>query len=153
MGRTMFDVWCSIVQGPKIGCSSSITKRWTRSRQFNVRKNDVLVCSMINSLILVKAFYIWCLTSVRWKPKFRCLISIINRWTHSSMFDVRKIMFAFVRCSLKWFLSHHYFFGHDCSCSISWWWRCSKQFSSSYPKNASKDDVIKEDTALCLRSK
>ena len=40
---------------PKIGCSSSITKRWTRSSLFDVRKNDVRVCSMSNLGNLVKA--------------------------------------------------------------------------------------------------
>ena len=41
---------------PKIGCSSSITKRGTCSSPFNVRKNDVRVCSMNNLVNLEKAF-------------------------------------------------------------------------------------------------
>ena len=40
---------------PKIGCSSSITIRWTRSSLFDVRKNDVRVSSMSNLGNLVKA--------------------------------------------------------------------------------------------------
>ena len=42
---------------PKIGCLSSITKRWTHSSPFNVRKDYVRVCSLNNS---VKAFWVWC---------------------------------------------------------------------------------------------
>ena len=48
-----------------------------------------------------------CSMSVCLKPKFRCLSSIINRWTCSRSFDVRKMMFKFVRCSIKWRSTHH----------------------------------------------
>ena len=48
--NSMFD--CS---KPKIGCSSLITKRWTNSSPFDVRKNDVQVSSMSNLVNLVKA--------------------------------------------------------------------------------------------------
>ena len=51
---------------------------------------------------LVKAFCDGCLISVRSKPKFRCSSSIINRGTRSSLFDVQKMMFEFVRCLIKW---------------------------------------------------
>ena len=40
---------------PKIGCSSSITNRQTRSSLFDVQKNDVWVSSMSNILNVVKA--------------------------------------------------------------------------------------------------
>ena len=40
---------------PKIGCLSSITKRWTRSSPFDVQKNDVWVCSMSDWVTLIKA--------------------------------------------------------------------------------------------------
>ena len=53
MGRTLFEVWCL---RPKIGCSSSITKRWIRSSPFDVWKNDVWVCLMSSSVNLGKAF-------------------------------------------------------------------------------------------------
>ena len=39
----------------KRGCSSLITQKWTRSSSFNVRKNDVRVCSISNLVNLVKA--------------------------------------------------------------------------------------------------
>ena len=39
---------------PKIGCSSSITIRWTRLSSFDVRKNDVRVSSMSNLVNVVK---------------------------------------------------------------------------------------------------
>ena len=38
-----------------------------------------------------------------------CSSSITNRWTRSSSFDVRKTMFVFVRCSIKWCWTHHYY--------------------------------------------
>ena len=41
---------------PKIGCSSSITKRCSLLSSFAVRKNDVRVSSM-NNLNLVKALF------------------------------------------------------------------------------------------------
>ena len=40
---------------PKVGGSSSITRRWTRSISFDVRKNDVQVSSMSGLVNLVKA--------------------------------------------------------------------------------------------------
>ena len=89
----------------KIGCSSSISNKWTRSSSFDVRKNDVRVSSMSNLVNLVKAL----LGSmfVRSKPKIGCSSSITNRWTRSSSFDVRKMMFEFDRCSIKWCSTHH----------------------------------------------
>jgi len=36
---------------PKIGCSSSISKRWTRWTPFSVRKNYVRVCSMFDKIV------------------------------------------------------------------------------------------------------
>ena len=97
-------VWSSMFDPskPKIGCLSSISKRWTRSSPFDVRKNDVRVCSMNNLVNLVKGFWVWCLMSVCSKPKFRCSSLIINRWTCSSLLNVQKMMFEFVRCSIKW---------------------------------------------------
>ena len=44
--------------------------------------------------------------SVHSKPKFRC--PLINRWIHWSSFDVWKMVFEFVLCSIKWCLIHHY---------------------------------------------
>ena len=44
----------------------------------------------------------------RSKPKIGCSSSITNKWTRSSSFDVRKMMFEFVRCSIKWCSTHHY---------------------------------------------
>ena len=41
---------------------------------------------------------------------FRCSSSIINRWTCSSSFNVRKMMFKFFRCLIKWCLTYHYRF-------------------------------------------
>ena len=40
----------------KIWCSSSITKRWSSSGPFDVRKNDVWVCSMNDLVNVLKAF-------------------------------------------------------------------------------------------------
>ena len=80
--RSMFDR-----SKPKIGCSSSITNRWTCSSSFDVRKSDVRFYSMDN---LVKAFWVRCSILVHSKLKFWHLSSIINRWTCSSSFDVRK---------------------------------------------------------------
>ena len=45
----------------------------------------------------------------RSKPKIGCSSSITNRWTCSSSFDVRKMMFEFVRCLIKWCSTHHYY--------------------------------------------
>ena len=44
----------------------------------------------------------------RSKPKIGCSSSIINKWTCLSSFDVRKMMFEFDRCSIKWCSTHHY---------------------------------------------
>ena len=57
MGPTSNYAWSSMFNGlnPEIGCSSSITKRWTRSSSFDVRKTDVRVCSLSNLVNLVKA--------------------------------------------------------------------------------------------------
>ena len=72
---------------PKIGCSSSISKRRTHLSSFIVQKSDVRFYLMDN---LVKAFWVRCSMSAHSKPNFRHLSSIINRWTCSSSFDVRK---------------------------------------------------------------
>ena len=48
--------------------------------------------------------------SVHSKPNFRCSSSIINRGTRSSLFDVQKMMFEFVRCLIKWYSTHHQLF-------------------------------------------
>ena len=56
---TMF-VRCPFIDlKPKIRCSSSISKRWTRSSLFNVGKNDVLVRSMSNSANLAMGYTIF----------------------------------------------------------------------------------------------
>ena len=44
----------------------------------------------------------------RSKPKLGCLSSMTSRWKCSSLFDVRKMMFEFVQCSIKWCSTHHY---------------------------------------------
>ena len=44
----------------------------------------------------------------RSKPKIGCSSSIANKWTRSSSFDVRKMMFEFDRCSIKWCSTHHW---------------------------------------------
>ena len=75
---------------PKIGCLSSITRRWTHSSPFDVQKNDVRVCSMKRLLGTM---------SVHSKPKFRCSSLIINRWTRPILFNVWKMVFQFVPCS------------------------------------------------------
>ena len=56
----------------------------------------------------LKAFRVRCSMSVHSKPKFRCLSSIINRCTRLSLSDVQKVVFEFVRYSMKWFLINHY---------------------------------------------
>ena len=48
--RLMFDG-----SKPKIGCSSSITRRLTCLSPFDVRKNNIRVCSMSSSINLIKA--------------------------------------------------------------------------------------------------
>ena len=90
----------------KIGCSSSITKRLTRSSLFDVRKNDVWVCSISNLVNLVKALL--CSMFDRLKPRIGCSSSITNRWTHSCSFNVWKMMFKSDPCSIKWCSTHHY---------------------------------------------
>ena len=94
---------------PKIECSRSITKRWTHSSLFDVRKNDGRVSSMNNLINQVKAFKVWYSISIRNKPKFRCSSSIINRWTCSSFFNVQKMMFN---------PSQVIFFGTDFNCTL-----------------------------------
>ena len=88
---------CSIIQNQKIWCW--ITKRWTRSSSFNVRKANVWVCSLSNLVNLVFNSS---------KPKIWCSSSMTSRWTYLSSFDVQKIMFEFVWCSMKWCSIHHY---------------------------------------------
>ena len=90
---------------PKIGCSSSITNRWTHLSLFNVRKNDVRVSSMSDLVHLVRILL--CLILVCLKTKIGCLGSITNRWTCTSSFEVRKMMSEFVQCLMKWCSTHH----------------------------------------------
>ena len=45
---------------------------------FDVRKNDVRVCSMNDLVNLVKAFKVQCSMSIYLMPKFRCSRSIIT---------------------------------------------------------------------------
>ena len=47
----------SIVMGRTIGCSSSITIKWTCLSSFDVRKNDAWVSSVSNLVNLVKALF------------------------------------------------------------------------------------------------
>ena len=70
-------------------------------------KNDVRACSMNDLVNLGKGLKVQCSMSVCSKPKFRCSRLIINRWTGSSLFDDRKMMFKFVWCLIKWCLTHH----------------------------------------------
>ena len=92
MGRTKFEVPCSIFRSQKQGVRVQLAKDEYAS-PFNVWKSDVWVCLMNNR---VKAVWVWCLMSVCSKPKFRCLSSIINRWTCSSLSVVQKMMFELV---------------------------------------------------------
>ena len=43
------------------------------------------------------------------KPNMWCSSSITKRWTRLSLFDVQKMMFVFVWCSIKWFSNHHHY--------------------------------------------
>ena len=61
------DGWMFDRSKPKIGSSSSITNRWTRLSSFDVQKNDVWVCSMIN------------------------LVNVVNEGLLGLMFDVHSI--------------------------------------------------------------
>ena len=70
---------------PKMGYSGPISIRWTHLSLFDVRKNDVWV-SLMNNLVNL----------------------ITNIWTRASSFDVRKMMFDFVQCSIIWCSTHHY---------------------------------------------
>ena len=97
MGRTKFEVPCSIFRSQKQGVQVQLAKDECAS-PFNVWKSDVWVCLMNN---LVKAVWVRCLMSVCSKPKFRCSSSFIIRWTYSSSFEVRKMVFEFVGCSIK----------------------------------------------------
>ena len=89
-----------------MGCSSSITKRWTCSCPFDVPKKKVQVCSMSNFVNLVKALLGSLI--VRSKPKLWFLSWIPNTWTHLSSFNVQKMMCKFFGCSINWCLTHHY---------------------------------------------
>ena len=84
-------------------------------------KNDVGVCSMNNLVNLVKDFLVRYLMSVCSKPKFRCSSSIINRWTCSGLLMFEKLMFEFVRCSIKWCSTHRYFLLVLCGLFYVWW--------------------------------
>ena len=85
MRRTMFEVLCL---KPKIRCSSSITKRWSRLSSSDVWKNDVRVSSMSNLVNIEKVPL--SLMFVHSKPKIGCSSSITDRWTSSSLLDVWK---------------------------------------------------------------
>ena len=106
MGQNIFEVLYSIIRSQKLGVRVRLAKdEHVQVRSiFNGRKNDVWVCSMNN---LVKAFWVRCLMFVLLRQKFKCSSSIINRWTRSSLFNVQKMMFKFVRCLIKWCSTHH----------------------------------------------
>ena len=74
---------------PKIGCSSSITIRWTRSSSFDVRKNDVRVSSMSDLVNVVKA-----LLGSKFDVRSFEAKSRVFEFDHQLM-----NMFEFVRCS------------------------------------------------------
>ena len=100
MGRTMFEFQYLIFQSQKYGFRVQLSKRWTRWRSFNVKKNHVRVCPMND---LLKAFWVRCWMSVCSKPKFMSSSSIINRWTieHVRVRSMFKMMLEFVRCSIN----------------------------------------------------
>ena len=94
----------------KKGCSNTFTKRWTCSSWFDAQKSDVRVCSMSDLVNLV--LYILVLPT----KKVQCLMSvclrmflssIIKGWTRLSLFDVQKMMFEFIRCSINKTLTYH----------------------------------------------
>ena len=60
MGGTMFRSSMFNCSKPKIRCLSFITYKWPRLSLFNVRQNDVQVCTMNNSVNIGKTFYVWC---------------------------------------------------------------------------------------------
>ena len=91
---------------PKIGCSSSITNRWTCSSSFDVQKNDVQVSSMSNLVNIVKALLSSMFEFLSFEAKNRVF-----------EFDPQYMnTFEFVRCSkidvrvrsIKWCSTHHY---------------------------------------------
>ena len=84
----------------QINKSIDILAILTRSSPFNVWSNKFGFCSMSNLLNLVK---VRCSMSICPKPKKECLSLIAKIWTRSSSFYVRKMMFKFVRCSIKWY--------------------------------------------------
>ena len=96
--------WANCVRS----CLSLITKRRSRLNSFDVRKNDIGVFSMSNLVNLV--ICLLGLMSFRSKPKIGCWSSIVHQWTCSSLFDVQKMKFKFVRRSIKWCSTHHYVF-------------------------------------------
>ena len=96
MGRTMFEV--------------GLFKAKNRVFEFDYQKTNML--ESVQSSSLFDEYFIksieGILGSVRSKPKFRCSSLIINSWTRWSLFDVQKMMFKFVQCSIKWCLTHLY---------------------------------------------
>ena len=120
----------------KLGFSSSTTNRWTHLSSFDVQKDEIrvsstsdlenLVIAPLGSKFKVRSF----------EAKKGCLCLITNRWTYLSSFNVQKMMYKFVLCSIKWCLTHHYYiwnavclqilliifhcFRHIFECSLSW---------------------------------
>ena len=76
---------------PKIGCSSSITNRWTLSSSFNVQKSDVRVSSMSDLVNVEKAVLGSTFDFRSFEAKNR-----VFEFDHQQMNT-----FEFVRCSLN----------------------------------------------------
>ena len=76
------------VRCSKNRCLSLFAKQFSKSSECPIRFE--VRCLMVRS------------------QKYGCSSSISNRWTHSSSFDVREMMFKFVKCSIKWCSTHHY---------------------------------------------
>ena len=107
MGQTMKDV-CSFKA--RKGCLSSFTKCWTCSSWFDAQKSDVRVCSMsdlvnpVLHILVLPTKKVQCLMSVCLRM---FLSSIIKGWTRLSLFDVQKMIFEFIRCSISKTLTYH----------------------------------------------
>ena len=63
---------------------------------------------MSNSANHDMLYYVRSLISVRLMPKIGCLSMIVKRRTRWNLFDVLKIMFKSIQCSIKWHSTHHY---------------------------------------------
>ena len=73
--------------------------------------DDFLVLFMICKVFLTSdgSNYVRSSMFDRSKPKIGCPSSISKRWTRSSSFNVQKMMFEFVWCSIKWCSTHHWY--------------------------------------------